>query len=91
MKAGATFVKLVDIASAIKGVIMKDNKNENGLGIMGTVQLILIILKLFHLIDVSWYLIFLPTFIYLGIIITMFIALIVVTITDRKKETNEKE
>ena len=91
MKAGATFVKLVDIASAIKGAIMKDNKNENGLGIIGTIQLILVILKLFHLIDISWYLIFLPTFIGLGIALVVLIALIVVTITDRKKETNEKE
>ena len=70
---------------------MKNDRSENGLGIVGTIQLILVILKLFHLIDISWYLIFLPTFIGLGIALVVLIALIVVTITDRKKETNEKE
>lgn len=70
---------------------MKNDRSENGLGIIGTIQLILVILKLFHLIDISWYLIFLPTFIGLGIALVVLIALIVVTITDRKKETNEKE
>lgn len=70
---------------------MKNDRSENGLGIIGTIQLILVILKLFHLIDISWYLIFLPTFIGLGIALVVLIALIVVTITDRKKETNEKK
>ena len=70
---------------------MKNDRSENGLGMVGTIQLILVILKLFHLIDISWYLIFLPTFIGLGIALVVLIALIVVTITDRKKETNEKE
>ena len=70
---------------------MKDDKSENRMGIIGTVQLILVILKLFHLIDISWYLIFLPTFIGLGIALVVLIALIIVTITDRKKEANEKE
>lgn len=70
---------------------MKDNKNNSGLGIIGTLQLILVVLKLFHLIDVSWYLIFLPTFFALGIIAILIIALIVVTFTDRKKGDNEKE
>ena len=70
---------------------MKNDRSENGLGIVGTIQLILVILKLFHLIDISWYLIFLPTFIGLGIALVVLIALIVVTITDRKKETNEKK
>lgn len=70
---------------------MKNDKSENGIGIIGTVQLILVILKLFHLIDISWYLIFLPTIIGLGIVAIMLIALLIVTITDRKKEANEKE
>ena len=70
---------------------MKDDKSENRIGIIGTVQLILVILKLFHLIDISWYLIFLPTFIGLGIVFVVLAALIIVTITDRKKEANEKE
>lgn len=60
-----------------------NNKNttasSGGLGIGGVLQIIFIVLKLLNLIEWSWWTVFLPTFISLGItIIALSIWLIII-------------
>jgi len=60
-----------------------NNKNTSsssgGLGIGGVLQIIFIVLKLLNLIEWSWWTVFLPTFISLGItIIALSIWLIII-------------
>ena len=53
----------------------KQNNNSSGLGLLGVVQIVFIILKLFNLINWTWVQVFIPIFIGIGLTI---IALIIV-------------
>lgn len=53
----------------------KQNNNSSGLGLIGVVQIVFIILKLFNLINWTWVQVFIPTFIGIGLTI---VALIIV-------------
>ena len=58
---------------------MYNNKNENkttvngGVGFFGLLQVVFIALKVAKVIDWSWWLVFIPTWIQLGIIILLII------------------
>lgn len=46
-----------------------NSKKSQGVGCLGVIQIVLIILKLFKLIDISWWIVFIPSYISFGIII----------------------
>ena len=59
---------------------MKDNNKSNGVSALGVIQIVLIFLKLFNLIDLTWVQVFIPTFISFGVIvIALFIFLIIIS------------
>ena len=62
---------------------MKENKNSNiynGIGFFGLLQVVFIALKVTKIINWSWWLVFLPTWIDLGLcLIVIIITLIFVT------------
>ena len=59
---------------------MKDNNKSSGVSALGVIQIILIVLKLFNLIDLTWVQVFIPTFISFGVIvIALFIFLIIIS------------
>ena len=56
---------------------MNENKSSSrGLGITGVLQVVFITLKVLNLIDWSWWMVFVPTFIDIGLIIliVLFVA-----------------
>ena len=53
-----------------------DNKS-GGIGVLGITQIILITLKLLKLIDISWWLVFIPTYISIGLCV---IGLLIVVV-----------
>ena len=68
------------------------NKNNNssgtggGLGICGVLQIIFIVLKVLDMISWTWWQVFIPTWIVLGItLMAITIALLVVVATNSKK------
>lgn len=56
----------------------KQNNNSSGLGLLGVVQVIFIILKLFNLINWTWVQVFIPTFIGIGLTIIVLIIVFAV-------------
>ena len=59
---------------------MKDNNKSNGVSALGVIQIILIVLKLFNLINLTWVQVFIPTFISFGVIvIVVLISLIIIS------------
>lgn len=58
---------------------MNENKKSNsGCGIVSVVQIVLIILKLLKLLDWSWWVIFAPTLISVGIFLIVITAAIII-------------
>ena len=60
-----------------------NNKSSTGIGIFGCLQVVLIVLKCFHLINCIWVQVFIPTFISIR---CSLIVLIVVGILKKKKK-----
>ena len=59
---------------------MKDNNKSNGVSALGVIQIVLIFLKLFNLINLTWVQVFIPTFISFGVIvIVVLISLIIIS------------
>ena len=59
---------------------MKDNNKSSGVSALGVIQIVLIFLKLFNLINLTWVQVFIPTFISFGvIIIVVLISLIIIS------------
>ena len=59
---------------------MKDNNKSSGVSALGVIQIVLIFLKLFNLINLTWAQVFIPTFISFGvIIIVVLISLIIIS------------
>lgn len=56
----------------------KQNNNSSGLGLIGVVQIVFIILKLFNLINWTWVQVFIPTFIGIGLTIIVLIIVFAV-------------
>lgn len=57
------------------------NSSSHGVGVLGVIQIVLIILKVFNLIDCKWWIVFIPTYMVAGtILIVLIVALIVVLI-----------
>lgn len=57
-----------------------ENKTKNtasGVGILEVIQMILIVLKLFKLIDISWVQVFIPSFISIGILTIALVVLLI--------------
>ena len=63
-----------------------ENKNVyNGIGILGLLQVVFIALKVAKVIDWSWWLVFIPTWIDIGIfLIIVIIAIIIAVITSKR-------
>lgn len=57
-----------------------------GIGIYGVLQIIFIVLKLLHLINWSWWAVFIPTFISIGITLLAILIGLAVWLTTRKKD-----
>lgn len=53
-----------------------------GVGIGGVVQVVFIVLKLCKLINWSWWLVFLPTFISLGLFVFFFVLGMLIAVID---------
>ena len=74
-----------------KGVQMYNNNNKNnttvngGVGFFGLLQVVFIALKVAKVIDWSWWLIFLPTWINIGIIIIVIFIIVVAAIINARK------
>lgn len=59
---------------------MKDNNKSSGVSALGVIQIVLIFLKLFNLINLTWVQVFIPTFISFGVIvIVVLISLIIIS------------
>ena len=59
---------------------MKDNNKSGGVSALGVIQIVLIFLKLFNLINLTWVQVFIPTFISFGVIvIVVLISLIIIS------------
>lgn len=60
----------------------KSNKTSNnissGLGLLGVLQVIFIVLKCCNLVDWTWWQVFLPTFVSLGLFVIVCVILIVI-------------
>ena len=59
------------------------NSNGGGIGCLGLLQVVLIVLKLLDKIDLSWWVVFIPT--YLGIavmILVVFLAVVIAALQD---------
>lgn len=67
---------------------MKENKNSNvynGIGFFGLLQVVFIALKVAKVINWSWWLVFLPTWIDLGIcLIIIIVVVVMVTILNKR-------
>ena len=57
-----------------------ENSKSTGIGVLGIVQIVLIVLKLFKVIDISWGVVFIPTYFSLGITVIFLLALLVIAI-----------
>lgn len=67
---------------------MKENKNSNvynGIGFFGLLQVVFIALKVAKVIDWSWWLVFLPTWIDLGLFLIVIIIVIIIAITSNRR------
>lgn len=53
-----------------------DKDSSQSIGCLTVVQIVLITLKLFRLIDISWWLVFIPTYINLGILLIGLVLII---------------
>ncbi len=62
---------------------MNNNSRRSGLGLISSVTLILIVLKLFKLISISWFMVFSPLWISLLIVVIAFF--VILTIGRMKK------
>lgn len=67
------------------------NTTYTGTGIGTIIQIILIILKLFGLINLSWGIVLLPTFIGVGLVVILFIVLFVIRLKQAKKEKTKND
>lgn len=65
---------------------MKNKTNSSGLSIGTVIQIVLIILKLTNLINWSWYVVLIPLWISIGVLIAEVILALIVL---RKKKNNE--
>ena len=69
---------------------MYNNRNENkttvngGIGFFGLLQVVFIALKVAKIIDWSWWLVFLPTWIDLGLCLIVIIVALVIAVTAKK-------
>lgn len=69
---------------------MYNNKNENkttvngGIGFFGLLQVVFIALKVAKVIDWSWWLVFLPTWIELGLCLIVIIVALVIAVMAKK-------
>ena len=69
---------------------MYNNRNENkttvngGIGFFGLLQVVFIALKVVKIIDWSWWLVFLPTWIDLGLCLIVIIVALVIAVTAKK-------
>ena len=67
------------------------NVKYAGLGIIGVLTIVLIVLKLLHIIEWSWMLVFLPAFIGLALKILLIIIAILVVFLGTKKGRKSKK
>ena len=67
---------------------LKTTKSNTGggIGIYGVLQIIFIVLKLLKLINWSWWLVFIPTFISIGITLLAVFVGLAVCLTTRKQD-----
>ena len=56
----------------------ENKKSSSGCGIVSVVQIVLIILKLLKLIEWSWWVVFAPTLVSIGILLIVIIAAIII-------------
>ena len=61
---------------------MKDNNKSRGVSALGVIQIVLIVLKLFNLINLTWVQVFIPTFISFGIIVIALLIFLIIISRD---------
>ena len=57
-----------------------ENSKSTGIDIFGVIQIVLIILKLFNVINISWGAVFIPTYISLALIVIVLLILLIFAI-----------
>lgn len=62
-----------------------NNKSSTGIGILGCLQVVLIVLKCFHLINCTWVQVFIPTFISIGCSLIVLIVVGILLIREKDK------
>lgn len=62
-----------------KNYYSSGNNSSGGVDVLGVLQIIFIVLKCFNLIDWTWTQVFIPSFIWLGIVL---IGVIILTLWD---------
>ena len=60
------------------------DKNSGGTSILSILQIIFIVLKLLKVITWSWWIVFVPTWIGLGIVALCFIVIFIIALFSRK-------
>lgn len=56
---------------------MSSENNGSGIGFLGVLQIILIVLKLCNVLQWSWWMVFIPAYIYAGLIIILIVLSII--------------
>ena len=56
---------------------MSDENSSHGVGVLGVIQIVLIILKIVNVINCSWWMVFIPTYISVGIILVVLIVILI--------------
>jgi hypothetical protein len=64
--------------------IMKKNNSTAGIGFFGLLQIAFIVLKLIGVIKWNWIMVFIPSFIYVLLMIIIFVGLIIYSIKVNK-------
>ena len=61
-----------------------DNNSSGGIGLLGALQIIFIVLKCLDLIDLTWVQVFIPTFIFGGLLAIGVVVLFIILWRDSK-------
>lgn len=66
----------------------KSETNNYGIGFLGVLQIVFVIAKLLNLVSWSWWVVFIPSFVGLGVFLLALIAIIVVALLAKNGKLN---
>lgn len=66
----------------MKKMYVNNSNSNSGIGFLGLLQIVFIVLKLLEVINWSWWLVFIPTYIGAGLFIIAIIFVIIIALKD---------